>query len=360
MKLVFRVDSSTEMGTGHVMRCLVLADLLSQAHGCDIYFVSREHQGNCSQLVVDRGYKLLALPKPTIPVKSTDGYESWLGESVVDDAKQTQEAIKPIGLVDMLIVDHYGISKLWESTFRGRVDEIFVIDDLANRQHDCDWLLDHNYYDGADKRYKELVPTECRLLCGPPHALVSNDVVLAAKQRKERANKLEKKVQLSCVVFMGGGDPDNYSKTVVDLIAELGKAHRIVLVVGNSNKNVESYIADYQNNPNIEVLVSPPDYITLLGSADYTVCAGGVSVLERLIIGVPSLIFKIADNQSEICENLENVSFIQYGGDIRELRPNRLRMREIIKDFIDLVRSLDYFGYFDKVSQFDPCLVFEE
>ena len=358
MKCVFRVDSSTEIGTGHVMRCLVLADLLSQTQNSDIYFVSRRHQGNCSQLVIDRGYGLFTLPEPTVTVKSTDVYESWLGVTIYEDAKQTQKYIKRIGWVDMLIVDHYGISQTWESNFRGQVGGILVIDDLANRVHDCDWLLDHNYYRGAAKRYNELVPNACRLLCGPAYALVANNVVLAAKQRKELANKLQKKDQLSCVVFMGGGDPGNYSKTVVELIADIDEEQRITLVAGKSNKHIASYLADYQHKPNIDVLVSPSDYINLIGGADYTVCAGGVSVLERLMLGVPSIVFKIADNQTEICENLSGVGFIHYGGDIRELRSDRMRIRKIIKDFVDSICILDYFNYFDKISQFNPRQIF--
>ena len=150
MRVVFRVDASTKMGSGHVMRCLTLAEELEK-NGSDVSFISRAHEGNLNHLISKKGFQIHELQN-SISTKLNkksikgDNYDRWLGAT---EDKDAQETIKAIGIdkPDWLIVDHYALSEKWEKTVRPTVKNIMVIDDLANRSHDCDMLLDQNWFE---------------------------------------------------------------------------------------------------------------------------------------------------------------------------------------------------------------------
>ena len=99
-------------------------------------------------------------------------YEMWLGCSQERDAKECIEALRLSGIhqVDWIIIDHYGIDSNWEYMLRTRLSDsllskILVIDDLANRAHDCDCLVDQNYFgEVTDSRYMKLVPSSDNFL----------------------------------------------------------------------------------------------------------------------------------------------------------------------------------------------------
>ena len=133
------------MGIGHFMRCLTLADALRE-RGAELLFITRKHEGNLITLLKQRGIPVRVLPVPVQIAEDTENedYENWLGVTQAEDADQTIKALnaeKP----DWLVIDHYGIDVDWEKRIRQYVGKIMVIDDLANRQHDCDILLDQNY-----------------------------------------------------------------------------------------------------------------------------------------------------------------------------------------------------------------------
>ena len=156
MNIVFRTDASINIGTGHVMRCLTLADELRQK-GTDINFICREEPGNLVRYIENRGYKVHQLPG---------------GIDIETDRKLTKEIlsnceIKPDGL----IIDHYDIDISYESPLRDHVKKVMVIDDLANREHDCDLLLDQNYSNN-EGRYNGLVRGNCIQLLGPEYAIL--------------------------------------------------------------------------------------------------------------------------------------------------------------------------------------------
>ena len=139
--IAFRVDSSTQIASGHLMRCLTLAEKLNCKE--KIIFISRDLPGNISNLILKKGFKLTLLNNEDLDV-SLKGYEKWLTVRQEQDAKETIEAIKNLNL-ELLIVDSYAIDVKWEKMLRPSVKKIMVIDDLANRKHDCDILLDQNF-----------------------------------------------------------------------------------------------------------------------------------------------------------------------------------------------------------------------
>ena len=168
MKIVFRTDSSVIMGSGHVMRCLTLAESLREK-GASVIFISRNHDGNLNQIIAEKGFQVIELKQPNTDInnshKNKDIYKDWLGVSVEEDAEDTINTIgnkKP----DWLIIDHYSLGIKWEKELRPYVNNIFVIDDLANREHDCDMLLDQNWFENMDSRYNNLLPINCTKFLG--------------------------------------------------------------------------------------------------------------------------------------------------------------------------------------------------
>ena len=171
MNIAFRVDASTQIGTGHFMRCLTLADALKQ-HGAKIRFASRHMPEYLRDMLVVKGHEFMLLDSsPSDAISDGLSHANWLGTSQHADAQDTVQALSG-QTWDWLIVDHYALDARWESALRQTAKNIFVIDDIADRQHDCDVLLDQNLYADMDSRYTGKVPAHCQLLLGPRYALL--------------------------------------------------------------------------------------------------------------------------------------------------------------------------------------------
>ena len=177
MRVAFRVDASLEIGTGHVMRCLTLADAMRHA-GTNCFFLCREKCGNLLKIIHMRGYQVRILDGLTSEQTSCESpevalstsYEESAGPEWSIDAQQTQIALGE-ETVDLLVVDHYSLDARWEVQLRPACHNLMVIDDLANRPHECDILLDQNIgRRGFD--YDRLLSRNCKTLIGPNYALL--------------------------------------------------------------------------------------------------------------------------------------------------------------------------------------------
>lgn len=199
--VAIRVDSSQVMGSGHLMRCLTLAERL-RCEGTDVRFICRDLVGNPAHLAREKGFALELLPRREENSALT-GYTAWLTVSQETDATETIAALERAGraFLDRLIIDHYAIDEVWEKHLRPYTKEIFVIDDLANRRHDCDVLLDQNFYRHMQHRYDGLVPTTCRLLLGPQYALLREEFYRVRETMRVRDGSLRR-----ILVFYGGSD----------------------------------------------------------------------------------------------------------------------------------------------------------
>ena len=164
MNIVFRVDSSVDIGSGHLMRCLALAEFLIE-QSVKVNFICRALNGNLIDVLKKKNINLTVLSSYQASAKLNENILLAIGVSQEKDASDTINALggaKP----DWIIVDHYSLDIKWEKMIRPFVKKIFVIDDLANRPHDCDVLLDQNYYQNLNRRYTKLVPLVTKLLLG--------------------------------------------------------------------------------------------------------------------------------------------------------------------------------------------------
>lgn len=329
MTVVFRVDASRRMGTGHVMRCLTLAEAL-RARGAQTRFVCREQEGHLITLLRDRGLDVSALPAPTpgSPL-AAETYAMWLGVPELADAAETIAALGG-EVPDWLVVDHYGLGAPWEQRLRPHVGRLLVIDDLANRDHDCDVLLDQNHWLDPDRRHAGLVPERCQVLVGAQYALLGPEYASHRNTALVRDGVVRR-----LLVYFGGADPQDMTGVVLALLSTPRYRHlEVDIVVGPNNANAEVIRADAARRPHTSVYGPRPHLADLMALADLAIGAGGVTTWERMCLGLPSLVVCIADNQRPTCEALSAAGLIEYIGDARSVGPADIdnAMRQLLTE----------------------------
>lgn len=290
----FRVDASTRIGTGHVHRCLALAAALAR-RGVTAHFIHRLHHGHMADVIRSRGHVVheLAAPAPAATIADAD-YRAWAGVSEADDADATLAVLGTIA-ADILVVDHYGFGAAWESRVRGAVSRLVAIDDLANRRHDCDMLLDQNHFDDAAARYDGLVPDGCTRLCGPRFALLAPEYAAARPAARPRRGALDR-----LLVFYGGSDPANLTLLALRVLgaAEFRQLH-VDVVVGRDYPGLHELQALASARGLTTIHQGLPSLLPLMLAADLAIGAGGVTSWERCCVGLPAVVTAIARNQVE-------------------------------------------------------------
>lgn len=328
MYVVFRVDASLEIGSGHVMRCLTLADALRQ-RGATCVFVSRSHPGHLNAVIHQRGFDVLALPvdsnsgSPAVASPhSAPIHADWLGSDWLTDAAQTLEAIGGV-TADWLVVDHYALDRRWEQRLRERCRRIMVIDDLADRVHDCDLLLDQNLGRNA-RDYDGLVPEHCARLIGPRYALLRPEF---AALRDGSLQRRQQPALRRLLITMGGVDQANATGAVLNALAQssLPSDCFITVVMGAQSPWVEEVRRMAGALPwKTEVLVNVANMAELMAGADLAIGAAGSTAWERCCLGLPSVVVVLAENQRAIAAALRAacaavvVTDPPYGPQVRE------------------------------------------
>jgi UDP-2,4-diacetamido-2,4,6-trideoxy-beta-L-altropyranose hydrolase len=311
MQVAFRTDASLLIGTGHVMRCLTLADAIRE-QGAQCRFICRAHDGHLMDLIAERGHQVDALPKPDREMLSRVGdlaHASWLGVDWSIDAKETQQFLADTNL-DWLIVDHYALDHRWESALRSVCNRLMVIDDLADRRHDCDLLLDQNYYLDLKQRYQGLLPERSVFLLGPNFVLLRPEFYLAKQQLRVRDGIIKR-----ILVFFGGNDAKNQTQEVLKALEELQLPNiSIDVILGHANPNRELINAKCDRLPNTRYLCQVTNMAELVANADLGIGAGGSAMWERCYLGLPSIVTVTADNQLRTTKAVASLGAIEYLG----------------------------------------------
>ncbi len=306
MHIVFRADASLQIGTGHVMRCLTLADALHEK-GAECTFVCRPHAGHLLGLVAQRGHKALALgePQENFNGPTDPAHAAWLGTSWADDAEQTMHAL--VGqTVDWLVVDHYALDARWEEALRPQAKSIMVIDDLADRPHACDMLLDQNLGRSAQD-YGSLLKGKFTTLIGPQYALLRPE--FAALRAHSLARRQTNSQLRRLLITMGGVDKDNATGQVLAALqsCNLPADLRVTVVMGTHAPwlpQVQALAA--QMHWPTEVLVGVNNMAQLMAESDLAIGAAGSTSWERCCLGVPAIQLALAQNQKAIAKALSS------------------------------------------------------
>jgi UDP-2,4-diacetamido-2,4,6-trideoxy-beta-L-altropyranose hydrolase len=304
INILFRADASLQIGTGHIMRCLTLADALREQGG-QCRFVCREHPGNLIDLIQRRGHEVSVLPAFEYhdPSAANPVHAAWLGVRWDEDAEQTRAALAGLTF-DWLVVDHYALDARWERVMRAHAAQILVIDDLADRPHDSDLLIDQNLGRRASD-YAALVPAHCKLLIGSVFALLRPEFALVRERSLARRQQPALKHLL---LTMGGVDKDNVTLKVLDALQDcpLPPDCRLTVVMGAQ----APWLATVQKRAATmpwptEVLINVQDMATLMAESDLAIGAAGSTTWERCCLGLPSLIVVLAENQQGIAAALD-------------------------------------------------------
>jgi UDP-2,4-diacetamido-2,4,6-trideoxy-beta-L-altropyranose hydrolase len=314
MRVVIRADAASHIGRGHVMRCLTLANALKEK-GAEVCFVCRPFVGHLGKRIVAERHQLRLLPPATQVIKpepdlvETPPHATWLGEGWETDLMQTREVLGG-KYFDWLIVDHYSLDGRWESAMHKFARKIMVVDDLADRKHDCDFLLDQNLYENMKARYDGLISPKCVRLLGPKYVLLRPEFLEARNKMRYRDGSINR-----VLVFFGGADPSNETAKVLKAFALLDESEIVldVVVCGDSPEK-EAIKNLYETMHNINFYDDVTDMAHLMLRADLAFGGSGGSTWERMSLGLPAVVIPVALNQLQVANDVAAMGAIYYMG----------------------------------------------
>ncbi len=319
---VIRADAGPLIGGGHILRCLSIA---LELHS--------------------RGWVVTLVTVPEADEAMGELIPNWVNKVFL----KTEKASDPDAMCSavpsgcrLVIVDHYALDKSYERSLRGWAEKIVVVDDLANRPHDCDFLIDHTYGRKAED-YKNWVPPGCTILCGSDYTLLRSEF---ARRRLAGIRSADDGFPpRRALVFMGLGDSDCLSVRALQAFVESKLELQIRVLLGAQSPAVVPAMDLAERYPNIEVLTNAPDMAAHLEWADFAIGTAGTSAWERCCLAVPTIALTITDhahdNQRIVAEALKkhggalelgegiNISVSDLSAVLREFVSNQEQFRNL-------------------------------
>ncbi|MBL6654565.1 MAG: UDP-2,4-diacetamido-2,4,6-trideoxy-beta-L-altropyranose hydrolase [Flavobacteriaceae bacterium] len=312
MNIGVRVEASDKIGTGHLKRCISLSLEIKENLDADVIFF---FSGDDRYLDLLKNHDL-AFHK----IKSnTFNY--------LDDVKLLKSIVKKNNIeLSFIIVDHYKIDINWEKQLSDY--KIIVLDDLANRKHHADILIDQNLYNNYQKRYLDLVNKGCILLLGPKYAILNN------KYKKLRKNLIKKNSYKNVLISFGGTDEFELTEQLLAKFSSCPDLNEYIFhaVVTKSFKN-KPLIRSYSRYENIEIYEDLDCLSSLMYECDFSIGAGGTTTWERFAMKLPAIVITIAENQVESANYLKKNGFIDYIGKAKDLR------KDWIENIISMIKD---------------------
>ena len=300
MNVVVRVDSSLTIGTGHLARCVALANRLKQ-RGADVMFACRALPGFDATAIRALGYDVSVLDaigdhgaRDFSDQSIAAGNTFWQTDATAVEA--ATDTWRHGARVDWAIVDHYRLDARWERRVRSFANRLMVIDDLADRLHDCDLLLDQNFHSDPATRYRGRIPESCRSFFGPAFALLRDEFY-----QERRVNRLRNGRVSRLLITFGGADfADETSKALAGVLDIEAPRLQVDVVVGSVFPHLSKLEAMVGGRPWIHLHIAPALIAVLNREADLALGAGGISLWERCILGLPAITIAAAANQVEV------------------------------------------------------------
>jgi UDP-2,4-diacetamido-2,4,6-trideoxy-beta-L-altropyranose hydrolase len=303
MQVAFRADASVALGAGHVMRCLALADKL-KCEGAATRFVCREQAGDLCGLIESRGHL----------VKRFNAAEmDWR-----DDVEVSASLLADAAPWDWLVADHYALDARWERHLHRYAGRLLAIDDLADRPHDCDLLLDQNLKE--QDAYAGLLPAHCNALIGPRYALLRPEfrhLHLALRPHRTEVERI--------LILFGGSDPLDLTGLALDALDSLRDAAVFVDVVVGAGSPQRAALQDRcARRPQTRLHIQADNVAQLMAAADLAIGATGITTWERACLGLPALAITFAENQRPIAEAAQAAGMLTWLGDAEGISTERL------------------------------------
>ena len=285
--LFIRVDASPEIGIGHIMRCLTLAQELKNNFD-KIIFLTQKNSSDFIETIMKNEFEVIFISANN-------------DSDIIKNIVTTNSVNK-----NFLLIDHYNVDSNFESSLKNTFEKIFVIDDLANRKHDCDLLIDQNYYRDLNQRYEKLIQNGTITLLGPKYAIIRPEFRKINKKAIKKNSQIKK-----ILVSFGGSDPTNECKKALDALCSIENSKfEIVVVAGIYNHKFEQLKKLYEKYSNIKIYRHVNDLSRLMLNSDLFIGAGGTTTWERFYMGLPSIVTIISDDQRESIEFLSDMGHI--------------------------------------------------
>lgn len=275
------------------MRCLALCERL-KSRGAQVHFICRELPYHIAESIGREGHDLHSLRRLDVKQKGVGGAPAPSGDiDILTDAMESLEILQSLEGVDTLIVDHYGLNTAWEQHLRPATGKILVVDDLANRPHHCDLLLDQNLVHEPERRYSGLVPDDCRVLVGPRYALLRREFQASRVKLRPRDGRIRR-----LLLFFGGADSESMTEKALDSVNQLGRSDiHTDVIVGALNPRAKEIRVRCGRVPGAQFHQAVTNMAELMAHADLALGAGGTATWERASQGLPAIILTAAMNQ---------------------------------------------------------------
>ncbi len=265
------------------MRCFALAEVIKNLN-FNVYFISKEIKGNIIKNIENDGYKVFTLDSKAI--KSPK--QRWK----IDAAKTTKIIQRFKNEKNLLLVDNYELSKMWETSVKPVVDKIIVIDDFSNRSHNCNLFIDQNLHTNTKERNKKN-PKNCKKLLGPKYAMLRKEFVESRRTVKRISGKINR-----ILISFGGSDEKNQTLKVIKKIVD--EKINVDVIVGEPNKNKTKIKKICSRMENFTYYQQPKNIAKIMKKADLAIGAGGIITWERCCLGLPSIVSIVSKNQEDM------------------------------------------------------------
>jgi len=304
LKVVFRVDASIAIGAGHVMRCLTLAHALGGKAYCE--FIVSKSGAALSSKIKASGYNVHVIAD--------------IDNDPAQHATNTLAVILPE--TDLIIIDHYNLDTRYETHLYNKVSGVMVIDDLANRKHHCNLLLDGNLLPNSASRYKDLVPKDCATLLGPQFALLREEFYTPTQTKTPKhilnvaLQTNEKQKRKRILVCFGGTDPQNVTDKTLSAISKLDTTlFDVDVVIGSQHKSYAQIVSKVAQFSTMSLHVDTTQMAVLMRHATIMIGAGGSMHWERCVSALPSIVITLAANQVATTKYLSELGACKWLGD---------------------------------------------
>jgi len=274
--ILFRADSSLTIGTGHIMRDLVLAKEFQDA---TISFASQNLDGNINHKVLEAGYAL-----------------ELLDSNDVNEMIQLVTKLK----IDFVVIDNYSIDYVFEKALKEKTGVSILAFDDTYEKHYCDILLNHNI--SADElRYKDLVPVTCKLRCGSKYTLLREEFLEKLPQKKPSKN-------FNVLIAMGGVDSKVLTVKILEVLSSF-KNITIDIITTKANKNLENIQKFVLDKKNTVLHINSTEVAKLMHKSDFAILTPSVTVNEAYFMKLPFIAIQTEDNQQDMYEYLLKNNF---------------------------------------------------
>jgi len=300
--ILFRADSSSTIGTGHIMRDLVLA---SQYKESNIVFATQNLEGNINAKIIEAKYKV-----------------EILESNRIDELDTLIKRLK----IDFLVIDHYEIDYAFEKQLKLQNPKLKILSfDDTYKKHYCDILLNHNIYADRNK-YKNLVPNFCELRCGSDYTLLREEFT-------------EEKRKKTIFLAMGGADSANLNIKILKVLETFSNIE-VHVITTTANKNLDELKNFSENRVWVQLHVNSNNMAKLMKQSNFAIITPSVTANEAYYMELPFIAIKIAKNQEYMYEYLVKHDYLTLKK-FDETKLKELIELMFIKLDIELVNFID-------------------